>query len=77
MLFARSRWIYEVRRRKLDQMDVTMESIRSRFGYGSVRKGMMLTDTDLSGRAEVKDHEVHPHGYFEAGNRTGVEKYAV
>lgn len=69
--------VNEVRRRKLDQMDVTMESIRSRFGYGSVRKGMMLTDTDLSGRAEVKDHEVHPHGYFEAGNRTGVEKYAV
>lgn len=64
----------ENKRMKLEKMDEMMTDIRDRFGYNSIEKGKMLLNESLTRQAALKDHEVHPHGYFEGGNRTGVEQ---
>lgn len=62
----------EERRERLHKMDVAVDVIRRRFGYASIQRGMMYQDRLLSNLNAKEDHTVHPHGYFEAGNRTGV-----
>ncbi len=58
-------------REKLYQVDLTVDQIRSRFGYDSIRRGLMYRDRVLS-RLDAKTQTVHPHGYFENGNHTGI-----
>ena len=48
-----------------------MDEIRDRFGFWAVRRGLMHVDTKLSDE-DAQTHVVHPHGYFERGNQTGV-----
>lgn len=62
----------EEKRMKKESMDRVVDDVRKRYGDLSIMRCRMLTDMALTGQAAVKDHEVHPHGYFEAGNRTGV-----
>ena len=44
-----------------------------RRGTNSIQRGLMYQDRLLSKVNAKEDHTVHPHGYFENGNRTGVE----
>lgn len=60
-------------RDKLQRMDHAVDDIRRRFGYNSIQRGLMYYDRILSSVNAKDDHTVHPHGYMESGNRTGVE----
>ena len=66
-------FVNEERRQRLHQMDLAVDQIRKRFGFSSVQRGLMYQDRLLSAVNAKEDHTVHPHGYFENGNRTGVE----
>ena len=46
------------------KMDETVDTIRKRFGFYSVQRGLMYFDTALSAINAKEDHTVHPHGYF-------------
>lgn len=67
-------FIDENLREKKKQMDITVDYIRRRFGFHSIQRGMMYRDTALSNVNAKEDHTVHPHGYFEKGNLTGVDE---
>ena len=58
-------------REKQLKADIAVDEIRSRFGFQAVRRGLMHVDADLSAE-DAETHVVHPHGYFERGNHTGV-----
>jgi hypothetical protein len=49
-----------VGRARLEVLEKTADSIRSRFGKYAIRRGLMLEDTTLSGFAPYEDHTVHP-----------------
>jgi len=49
-----------VGRARLEMLEKTADSIRSRFGKYAIRRGLMLEDTTLSGFAPYEDHTVHP-----------------
>ena len=51
--------------------DLAVDEIRDRFGFQAVRRGLMHIDMKLSAD-DAETHVVHPHGYFERGNRSGV-----
>lgn len=51
-------------RDKLMKMDSAIDSIRKRFGFYSVQRGLMFGDKQLSDCDAKSDHTVHPHGYF-------------
>lgn len=61
------------RRDRQHKMDLAVDEIRRRFGYYSIQRGMMYQDRRLSSVNAKDDHTVHPHGYMERGNRTGVQ----
>ena len=47
------------------KMDIAIDSIRGRFGFYSVQRGLMYMDKYLSAVNAREDHTVHyPHGYF-------------
>jgi DNA polymerase-4 len=54
-------------------MDRTVDEIRRRFGFYSIQRGLTLSDKSLTVVNAKEDHTVHPHGYMECGNQTGVE----
>ena len=60
-------------RERQHKMDIAVDEIRRRFGYYSIQRGMMYQDRRLSSVNAKDDHIVHPHGYMERGNRTGVQ----
>lgn len=60
-------------RERQHKMDLAVDEIRRRFGYYSIQRGMMYQDRRLSSVNAKNDHTVHPHGYMERGNRTGVQ----
>ena len=68
-----SLFVSEEERQKQHRMDLAVDSIRGRFGYESIQRGMMYQDRLLSAVNAKEDHTVHPHGYFENGNQTGVK----
>ena len=51
-------------REKQKKMDAAVDSIRGRFGFYSIQRGLMFGDTVLSAVNAKEDHTVHPHGYF-------------
>ncbi len=61
-------------REKQHQMDIAVDDIRRRFGYESIQRGIMYMDRRLSALNAKEDNVVHPHGYLEWGNRTGVQE---
>ena len=67
-----SLFVDEEYRDKLRRADRTVDEIRRRFGYKSIQRGLMYCDRTLSAVNAKDDHTVHPHGYMESGNRTGV-----
>ncbi len=57
-------------REKQLKADIAVETLRSRFGHDAVLRGRMYFDRLLSGLdAKADDHMIHPHSYFEKGNR--------
>ena len=53
--------------------DMSVDSIRRRFGFYSIQRGIMFYDRALSKLNAKDDNTVHPHGYMERGNRTGAD----
>ena len=51
-------------REKQMKMDITVDTIRKRFGFYSIQRGLMYRDTILSACNAKEDHTVHPIGYF-------------
>ncbi len=59
-----------VMREKQLKADMAIDVLRNRFGHSSVMRGCMHIDKALSGLdAKAEDHMIHPHSYFEKGNR--------
>ena len=58
---------------KMRKIDRAVDEIRKRFGFKSIQRGLMYCDRALSNVNAKEDHSVHPHGYMEGGNGTGVE----
>ena len=51
-------------REKQMKVDVAVDTIRKRFGFYSVQRGVMYCDRILSAVDAKAEHTVHPHGYF-------------
>ena len=51
-------------REKQMKMDITVDTIRKRFGFYSIQRGLMYRDSILSACNAKEDHTVHPIGYF-------------
>lgn len=70
-----SLFVDENRREKLSRADHMVTALRGRFGSRCIQRGIMVEDPYLSSLdATADDHMIHPHSYFENGNRTGCEK---
>ncbi len=54
------------------KMDSAIDTIRRRFGYHAIERGIMYMDRGLSALDAKAENVIHPHGYMERGNRTGV-----
>ena len=70
-------FVDEQRREKEHKLDIAVDVIRRRFGFDSIQRGLMYQDRLLSRINAKEDHTVHPHGYFESGNRTGAELLSI
>lgn len=70
-------FVDERRREKEHKLDIAVDVIRRRFGFDSIQRGLMYQDRLLSRINAKEDHTVHPHGYFESGNRTGAELLSI
>lgn len=64
------------RRERQQRMDRAVDEIRRRFGFYSIQRGISMSDKTLKSLNAKEDNTVHPHGYMEFGNRTGVD-YAI
>lgn len=53
-----------IAREKQMKMDEVVDTIRRRFGFYSIQRGLMYQDRLLSACDAKADHTVHPHGYF-------------
>ena len=54
----------DIKRDRWERIDQTVDGLRERFGYMSVRRAVTMMDP-LLGRINPKDdHTVHPVGYF-------------
>lgn len=51
-------------REKKMRADTAVDTIRRRFGFYSIQRGLMYQDRILSAVNAKEDHTVHPHGYF-------------
>ena len=63
-------------RERQQRMDKAVDEIRRRFGFYSIQRGISMLDGTLKSLNAKEDNIVHPHGYMEFGNRTGVD-YAI
>lgn len=52
------------RRSAWERIDVTVDELRRRYGYMSVRRAITMADPLLGGINPKDDHTVHPIGYF-------------
>lgn len=68
-------FLSEDMREKYLKADLAVSDIRRRFGYGSILRGLMYFDKNLSGLdAKADDHMIHPVGYFQNGNNVLNDK---
>ena len=68
-------FLSEDMREKYLKADLAVSDIRRRFGYGSILRGLMYFDKNLSGLdAKADDHMIHPVGYFQNGNNVLDDK---
>ena len=52
------------RRERWEQLDKTVDGLRSRYGYHSIRRAVMYGDKLLGSINPRDDHTVHPVGFF-------------
>lgn len=52
------------RRERWEQLDKTVDGLRSRYGYHSIRRAVMYGDQLLGSINPRDDHTVHPVGFF-------------
>lgn len=57
----------EPRREKRQKLDQAVDRLRSRYGYTSVQRAVVHTDSQLGNINPKEDHAVHPVGFFNAG----------
>ncbi len=70
-----SLFVDEKQREKMLSADRMVDNLRGRFGFQIIQRGVMHEDKYLSSMdATADDHMIHPHSYFERGNRTGCER---
>ena len=62
-----------VKRERLMLLDTAVDTIRRRFGYYAIQRGLMLKDERLSALDAKNDNTIHPRSYMDRGNRVGVE----
>ena len=62
----------ENQRTRRHQADLAVDSIRRRFGYRAIQRGVILNDETLSGADIKSDNVIHPRGYFDRGNLVGI-----
>ena len=65
-------FISQEQREKQHRVDVAVDTIRRRFRFYAIQRGLMYTDRKLAALNAREDNIVHPHGYMERGNRTGA-----
>lgn len=53
----------ETRRQRWELLDSAMDKVRNRYGYDSIQRATLYTDSLLSG-IKPKEHVVHPIGFF-------------
>lgn len=53
-----------VKRKKLENIESAVDSLRNRFGYHSIKRGLLYTDAELSALDAKGSNTVHPIGYF-------------
>ena len=61
-------------RQKWMDLDTAVDTIRKRFGYYAIQRGLMLRDTRLSALDAKNDNTIHPRSYMDRGNQVGVEE---
>ena len=49
---------------KQEELESAVDALRGRFGHFSVRRGLLLTDRQLSGINPKDDHIIHPESFF-------------
>lgn len=54
----------EFKLQKLERLDKAVDTLRERYGYFSVQRGIMLTDRELSNLDPKRDHIIYPIGFF-------------
>ena len=67
-------FISQEKRERLQKANIAVDQLRNRFGFQSVQRGIMYQDRILAVLDAKADNTVHPHSYFESGNRTGVDE---
>ena len=70
-----SLFVDPLKREKMHLMDQAVDSIRNRFGSFSIQRGILLKDKVLSNIDAKEDHTIHPKGYFQDGDKTGLNQY--
>ncbi len=55
----------EMRRQKREQLERTTDALRRRFGAQCLRRGVMLSDLQLSAVNPKEDHVIHPVGFLQ------------
>ena len=59
-----SLWDNDAKREKWERIDATMDHLRQRYGYMSIRRAVTCADPQLGRINPRDDHTVHPVGYF-------------
>ncbi|MGI6686367.1 MAG: DNA polymerase IV [Bacillota bacterium] len=54
----------EEKRKRHEDLEKTVDTLRKRFGHFSIQRGMMLGDRKLTGLNPKDDHVIHPVGFF-------------
>lgn len=63
-------WLSEEEKRwRQMQLEQAFDTIRSRFGHGSIQRGLMLADRDLSGFNPKEEHVIHPVAFRKESGR--------
>jgi DNA polymerase-4 len=57
----------EKKRMKQEQIEVTVDALRHRFGHFSVQRAVLLKDVALGRINPKEDHIIHPISFFKEG----------
>ena len=66
-----------IRKEKLRKLDRAVDDLRERFGNYSIQRGILLKDRGLSTVNAKEEHTIHPKGYFQNGNKVGVDIFNI